>query len=954
MLPTELCARRELPRPSGTEFPLAYAVPQELPRQSNDSSTDDPSTVPGPDDPPVPLELTATNISIIVGGAETLEEKCRRLETAYLELVDVNDRLVKYLTKAKCAVRKLRAREQEQAAETEATSAVLRTIAVCALELEQGKILADYTEYSAFINRLAEARLLADAALAEKDKVIDERSRELDDLRNQLVDEIDNVAEAKLRADEAAATADGLREQLEVLALQRDEALQHYAAKQEESEKRTELLVVGLQERDDELAQLSAGREKLETEYTELRAAYNDLEAKFSNVKNNAELLLLYQKEELNETRQELASLREQSSTMEDSMNEHVRMLEKELADLRGEFHSLQEERGSLATQVENLTLDTQKLQTTVQNLTTQNDQLEHLLEERDDELTALNERCIGYEVTLGEKGEELEKARVSLKQVVEEYSQAAERSQERISEQQQRLVSLEHQLEQLQLRTSTHSLCLQTSDAPSTTPSLATSLLAVTERSNTLVPLQASDSVATACQSAVHEMPDRESLERLVASLTLELVALRGHSSAIQPSISLDRDTTALVSSLSLELEGLRTDNSRLRDRISNLELELGHISALTLGTDTTRVQSSRKVKRGICGPIMVMRPAGRLSRSSSRRSSVVLSDTESSSMSVTDDSLTQSMGKSLTRSQLRTKERREIAALEERLSDTTLLLAARENEFRLLDDRCRDAERALEVTRQNYGRLVEEHDKTIENARITQEELTNANARLREELERAKKEVETLKAFVRTPVFADSLTISASMKTPTLPPRQLVSPGAAKLPGPSSLAQVTTASLNSSADDQHIYSLCLSKDQPSTSELDQVPMFPTATQPVEGGLACRVMRQPNEYEEIELSDVEDYELVNIYSHLTDIEEELLGLLTSASLLTETSNTEAEIDGSLEAGSIPLTPSARSGPSEAEAARVLADLKALRKRISNYAVFRERRGRMRDESKGK
>ncbi|EFO64539.1 Coiled-coil protein [Giardia lamblia P15] len=391
-----------------------------------------------------------------------------------------------------------------------------------------------------------------------------------------------------------------------------------------------------------------------------------------------------------------------------------------------------------------------------------------------------------------------------------------------------------------------------------------------------------------------------RDRLIEIIARLTLELAGARNIKAPAQQNFSsLDPATAAIVAGLSLQLDSAENSINAHKVHIESLISEVTKLRGELLETGDTlseQVTSSQKPsKRGMCGQMILKKSRTIKSRASSRRSSVASVDHSDAEFSTSDPGEGDIVAKA--RKFLDAKDAKDfeiqklkdkLVITEEQANVAQLTILAKEKEFTTLLEKHKSLKEQMEVLSTNYSRLIEQHEKTVSNnTRKMAQQAKDNNVLLRE--------IDLLKAEINSLVQANGTTITSGVITSPagtgLPPRQVLSPSTSVMRTHLQRSLHRSHADDTSVDESRQYSM--SVDDGTTSHLEEddlpLPVFPAPDPDSKPYVDAprRVVKVEQSgsnkvvYEDVELSDSDDYELVNIYSDLTVIEEELLGMIT-------------------------------------------------------------------------
>ncbi|EET00034.1 Chromosome segregation protein SMC [Giardia duodenalis] len=475
----------------------------------------------------------------------------------------------------------------------------------------------------------------------------------------------------------------------------------------------------------------------------------------------------------------------------------------------------------------------------------------------------------------------------------------------------------------------------------------------------------------------------NKNRLIEIVARLTLELAEVRNIRAPAQTDhVSLDPNVAATIAGLSLQLDSAENSISAHKAHIESLISEISKLRGETLeagDTPSEQVGASQKPsKRGMCGQMVLKKSRTIKSRASSRRSSATSFEHSDAELSASDpgegDVVTKARrfldpkdAKDFELQKLKDK----LVIAEEQISVAQLTILAKDKELTTLMEKHRSLKEQLEVLSINYSRLIEQHEKTVSNNNRKMAQQAKDNSVLL-------KEIDLLKAEINSLVQAGGTTLASEvMDSPAgagLPPRQVLSPSVSNIRTQLQRSLHKSHAGDPSMDESRQYSM--SVDDGTTLQLEEddlpLPVFPAPdpnSKPyVDAPRRVVKVEQSGSnkvvYEDVELSDSDEYELVNIYSDLTVIEEELLGMITiggstlyedeqnqSQECSTVASTTQAlrrEAALASPEQSSTTKPSSREEGEDTvvdnpEISKAFQDIKLLKRNITRYALAKEK-----------
>eukprot|EP00701_Giardia_intestinalis_P003107 XP_001706931.1 Coiled-coil protein [Giardia lamblia ATCC 50803] len=473
-----------------------------------------------------------------------------------------------------------------------------------------------------------------------------------------------------------------------------------------------------------------------------------------------------------------------------------------------------------------------------------------------------------------------------------------------------------------------------------------------------------------------------RDRLIEIIARLTLELAGARNiKAPAQQDYASLDPATAAVVAGLALQLDSAENSINAHKIHIESLISEITKLRGELLETGdalSEQVTSSQKLsKRGMCGQMILKKSRTIKSRASSRRGSVASVDHSDAELSTSDpgegDAVTKARkfldakdAKDFEIQKLKDK----LVITEEHVNIAQLTILAKDKELTTLWEKYKSLKEQMEILSTNYSRLIEQHEKTVSNNTRKMAQQAKDNSVLL-------KEIDLLKAEINSLVQANGATITsgviASPAGTGLPPRQVLSPSTSSMRTHLQRSLHKSHADDASVDESRQYSMSVDDGTASHLEEDDLPLpvfpapdpdskpyvdAPRRVVKVEQSGSSRVL-----YEDVELSDSDDYELVNIYSDLTVIEEELLGMITicgstlceddqyqsqeysTAASTTQTLRREATLCSPEQSIDRPhsLEEGGDAVVDNPELNKAFQDIKLLKRNITRYALAKEK-----------
>lgn len=477
----------------------------------------------------------------------------------------------------------------------------------------------------------------------------------------------------------------------------------------------------------------------------------------------------------------------------------------------------------------------------------------------------------------------------------------------------------------------------------------------------------------------------NKDRLIEIVARLTLELAGARNIKAPPQQldHVPLDPSIAATIAGLALQLDSAENSISAHKAHIESLMGEVTKLRSETVETGDTlseQVMSSHKPsKRGMCGQMVLKKSRSIKSRASSRRSSVTSIDHSDAEFSASDPGEGDVVARA--RKFLDAKDAKDyeiqklkdkLVITEEQINVAHLTILAKDKEFTTLMEKHKAMKDQMEVLSINYSRLIEQHEKTVSNnSKKMAQQVKDNNALL--------KEIDLLKAEINSLVQANGAALTSEIiDSPTdagLPPRQVLSPSVSIVRAQLQRSFHKSHTGDASVDESKQYSM--SVDDGTASQLYEddlpLPVFPAPEPDSKPYIDAprRVVKVEQcgsnkvVYEDVELSDSDEYELVNIYSDLTVIEEELLGMITicGSTLYEDEQNRSHEsniISSSTQVlrrdptfcspdQSLTGRPSSREDGDDdtmldnPELSKALQDIKILKRNMTRYALAKEK-----------
>lgn len=481
-----------------------------------------------------------------------------------------------------------------------------------------------------------------------------------------------------------------------------------------------------------------------------------------------------------------------------------------------------------------------------------------------------------------------------------------------------------------------------------------------------------------------------RENKDRLVeiaARLTLELARVKNIKAPTQTAdlTSLDPSTAATIAGLALQLDSAESSINAHKAHIESLISEVNKLRGESIDMGDTlseQVASSQRIsKRGMCGQMVLKKSRTIKSRASSRRSSAASFDHSDTELSASDPG----EGDVVTRARrfLDSKDAKdyEIQSLkdkllitEEQINVAQLTILAKDKELTTLMEKHKSLKDQMEILSINYSRLIEQHEKTVSNNNKKIAQQIKDNSALLKEIDLLKAELNSLMQGNGTILTSETIDSPAGTG---LPPRQILSPHVSTMRTQLQRSLHKSYVGDISADESKHYSM--SVDDGMTSQLDEddlpLPVFPAPDADSKPYVDAprRVVKVEQcgsnkiVYEDVELSDSDEYELVNIYSDLTVIEEELMGMITIGGSTvyedeqnqSQECNTVGSVTQTLRRESTFGTPdqssagklSSREDEDDTvvdnpELNKAFQDIKLLKKNITRYAIAKEKQVR--------